>query len=111
MRSLLKGVRGWLWPMAFLWLCLVGIPAIAQPDDSAGAPDAGQDAEQAAPDPDGEVPVTDQPGGIQAANESAAEESGDEDGDEGEEEGSGAGRFIPSEQISQDLGVSFPADI
>lgn len=26
-------------------------------------------------------------------------------------EGDGPGRFIPSEQISQDLGVSFPVDI
>lgn len=109
MRNLFKHVRDWLWPLAFLWLCLMGIPAIAQPDDSAGAPDTGQDAEQTAPE--GEVPVTDQPGGIQAANESVDEENGGEDGDEDEEEDSGGGRFIPSEQISQDLGVSFPADI
>ena len=38
-----------------------------------------------------------------------------EDGEEAEEEtgeeGQSNGRFIPTEQISQDLGVSFPVDI
>jgi len=34
-----------------------------------------------------------------------------EDEQETEEEGQSNGRFIPTEQISQDLGVSFPVDI
>ena len=34
-----------------------------------------------------------------------------EDGEEAGEEGQSNGRFIPTEQISQDLGVSFPVDI
>ena len=34
-----------------------------------------------------------------------------EDEQEAEEEGQSNGRFIPTEQISQDLGVSFPVDI
>jgi len=34
-----------------------------------------------------------------------------EDEEESEEEGQSNGRFIPTEQISQDLGVSFPVDI
>ena len=33
------------------------------------------------------------------------------DEQETEEEGQSNGRFIPTEQISQDLGVSFPVDI
>lgn len=102
MRNLVSGIVGKSCPLLLLWLCLAG-PVTAQPDEEET-------------DVEGEVsPVTDQPGGIQAANESIAENGGDEDGEaEGEEEDeedSGAGRFIPSEQISQDLGVSFPADI
>ena len=34
-----------------------------------------------------------------------------EDEQETEEEGQSNGRFIPTEQISQELGVSFPVDI
>lgn len=40
------------------------------------------------------------------------ESSQDSTGGEAEAEvGQGSGRFIPSEEISQDLGVSFPVDI
>lgn len=46
------------------------------------------------------------------ANESDDLGSGNgEDEEESEEEGQSNGRFIPTEQISQDLGVSFPVDI
>ena len=46
------------------------------------------------------------------ANESNDLGSGNgEDEQETEEEGQSNGRFIPTEQISQDLGVSFPVDI
>jgi|TARA_B100001105_G_scaffold75447_1_gene59547 hypothetical protein len=46
------------------------------------------------------------------ADESNDPESGNEgDEQEAEEERQSSGRFIPTEQISQDLGVSFPVDI
>lgn len=106
MRGLLQHVPRWLGSLALLWFCLTGNLAVAQPDDGTDSPDAAQGAEQETPEPQGEVPVTDQPGGLEAANESVEEEEGDAEG--GEE---GTSRFIPSEQISQDLGVSFPADI
>ncbi|HBN16026.1 MAG: hypothetical protein CMQ46_10225 [Gammaproteobacteria bacterium] len=60
-------------------------------------------------------------------DDSQASQQGSSDGDAADEpnaempdidsqpiepaEGDGPGRFIPSEQISQDLGVSFPVDI
>lgn len=105
MRYRLPATRCRLWPLLLLWLCLAGQSLTAQPaDDGAAAPEAGQNARQGAAQ--GEDPVIDQPGGLQAADGDA----GDEDNG-GDEEDGGAGRFIPSEQISQDLGVSFPADI
>jgi len=42
------------------------------------------------------------------------EESAENDGEQeitADQEEQGAGRFVPTEEISQDLGVSFPADI
>lgn len=109
MRILLHHVPRWLGSMTLLWFCLMGGPVVAQPDDGSGSPDAVQDGEQETPEPQGEVPVTDQPGGIQAANESVEDQNGDAASEEDDD--AGPGRFIPSEQISQDLGVSFPADI
>lgn len=108
MSGLLQHVPRWLWSLPLLWFCLMAGPLMAQPDDGSGSPDTAQDAQQETPEPQGEVPVTDQPGGLEAANESVSGQNGDA---EGEEEETGPGRFIPSEQISQDLGVSFPADI
>lgn len=107
MKGLLQHVPRWLWPATLLWFCMVGSPVMAQPDDDGtGSPDAAQGAEQEPPDSQDEVPVTDQPGGLEAANESVEEQEGEEQEDDPD-----YGRFIPSEQISQDLGVSFPADI
>lgn len=87
------------WMVSVALLCLLTSTAVAWQDD-----DSGQDAADGAQQGE-DAPITDQPGGIQAANESA-----DDDEEEQDEEES-PGRFIPSEQISQDLGVSFPADI
>ncbi len=94
------------WVILLVLVCLLAPATYARQDngDSEDTTDGAQ--------PDQEAPITDQPGGIDAANERARDNEEDEEGDgdaDGEEEG--RGRFIPSEQISQDLGVSFPADI
>lgn len=92
---------------------LGGTASLAQQDSDAdgsgtgngGAQEAGME-ETEVEDPSAasageDALVIDQPGGLEEADDSGEE---DEDGDS-------PGRFIPSEQISQDLGVSFPADI
>ena len=100
--------------LTLCWALIPAGPALAQDQDQSSGAQAssggGQSAagdESAARQDDSstesaDTSVLDQPGGV----ESASEETDSEDG-----EAEGPGRFIPSEQISQDLGVSFPADI
>lgn len=94
-------------------LSLSGAPLIAQPeqaDDTAGTGDiAGTDTTE------------NEASGVATSDSDTSEGAGDEaqqpdmpDIDNQpiqRAEGQSAGRFIPSEQISQDLGVSFPVDI
>lgn len=76
-----------------LILCLLSSQTLAQSTDTPPATD--QSAETAPPQSQ------------QEPEQQVAQEEDDED-DENEDSLS---RFIPTEQISQDLGVSFPADI
>lgn len=77
-----------------------------------------QDQSQADPEPgseqatDGAVPDTELTPEEPAAAENDEPVSDDEDASEQEQdEERTSARFIPTEQISQDLGVSFPVDI
>lgn len=91
--------------LALSWLLLPAGTTLAQQEPSAGQEPSAEQESSAEPDDsssdEADSSVLDQPGGVESASEAA------EDDDESE----GPGRFIPSEQISQDLGVSFPADI
>lgn len=100
-----RTILSYLTPVAILaLLALVNSPATvaqqtAQPQEqsSVGA------AEQQASDQQGQAETPEQPqDGTQDTNGASAQ------ADAGTPRG---GRFIPSEQISQDLGVSFPVDI
>lgn len=81
--------------LLFALLCVSGV-ANGQVTDSAPTPDqepaTQTDAEQV----------------LAQSNEPQSEEGNEADA---EENADGQSRFIPTEQISQDLGVSFPADI
>jgi hypothetical protein len=79
-------------------------------------PDAGQQSEEAQPPGETEVlePAEILPGSNSPEAEDfiVGENSEDSiDSSTEEESAQGTGRFIPSEEISQDLGVSFPVDI
>lgn len=108
-------------------LSVSGAPLIAQQQDNAGAAQnvAGQ-PEQA----DDTAGTGDSSGSDTSENEISGNATSDSDTSESagsvaqqpdmpdidnqpiqRAEGQTAGRFIPSEQISQDLGVSFPVDI
>lgn len=68
---------------------------------------------QTAPDADDNVvgagPARDEPAAV-ADTDTSTDAATDADTD-AEEEIDGNARFIPTEQVSQDLGVSFPVDI
>lgn len=64
-----------------------------------------QDSQDQADVTTGQQPVVDEVQDDAAADQAATEEALEETEEET------PGRFIPSEQISQDLGVSFPIDI
>ncbi len=80
-----------LWPAVVLFFCLVLVVEAQQQDADNGA---GTPQQQQVEEPAGN------------AQENDAEQA---DGQDSEEDS--PSRFIPTEQISQDLGVSFPADI
>jgi len=80
-----------LWPAVVLFFCMVLVVEAQQQDADNGADTPQQ---QQIEEPAGNAPEND------------AEQA---DGQDSEEDS--PSRFIPTEQISQDLGVSFPADI
>ena len=81
---------------------LLVLPNTGAGQDNSAAQEAGQQAEAAQT----EEQVTDQ----QLANQQAQDQPANANEAEDDEEESPS-RFIPTEQISQDLGVTFPADI
>ncbi|MDH7944394.1 hypothetical protein QGM61_11230 [Pseudohongiella sp. SYSU M77423] len=86
---------------ALACLCLLLVTAVnaqQQPAQQAEGQDDSQSSQQASSDGD----VADEPNAEMPDIDSQPIEPA---------EGGGPGRFIPSEQISQDLGVSFPVDI
>ncbi len=65
---------------------------------------------------DSSTQTSGQPGGQSSDQTSAAAPTDDDAADDAtdadvEEAADGSARFIPTEQVSQDLGVSFPVDI
>jgi hypothetical protein len=92
----------WLIKMCFA-LALLCSSALAAAQ-SANDADQGQDA-AAASSQDQEEPASD--GQAQQNQDSASQDVAQVE----DEEEASAGRFIPTEQLSQDLGASFPVDI
>jgi hypothetical protein len=89
-----------------LALLLGSVPAYSQVPDTPPAPEQ----TPAAPVDSSQAPATNEEAPTEPQTEPQAEadiasEPEPEEGDDA------ASRFIPTEQISQDLGVSFPADI
>ncbi len=84
-----------VWVLAMV-CCCASMQALAQVTDSALPTDQSTQVET---NPQ-QVLSQDNAAQAESESESATEEAEDE-----------ASRFVPTEQISQDLGVSFPADI
>ncbi len=106
-------MRGLLWKLSVLVVFVAGSPVCAGQEQD--GQDGGQTLEQGqaprqAATGEGEaetVPETGEQDEETGENgEETSEEGGEEVGEGGEFE-----RFIPTEQVSRDLGVSFPADI
>ncbi|MBU2098684.1 MAG: hypothetical protein KKD00_07965 [Gammaproteobacteria bacterium] len=101
-------------PAAFMRMMIVVLTAMIvvcvplQAQQSTQAP-AGQDQQSEQQTETGDE-VTEEPVDEQADNDQS-DNLPDIDNEPIEPGSGGPGRFIPSEQISQDLGVSFPIDI